>query len=307
MKAATIQSYDADVKITDVPRPKLENDTVIVEVNAASLNPIDSILRSGHMKDMLPISFPYVMGYDVSGVVVEVGHDVKNVKVGDAVFARPNQTDAGSLAEFARIKASELAVKPDSISHLQAASVPLVGLTAWQALFDKAHLKAGQKVLIHAGSGGVGTLAIQLAKQAGAYVATTVSPRNADLVRDLGADLVIDYHSQKFEDEVAGYDVVFDMLGGDVMNRSFAVLKKGGCLVSIKGQDSDGNADKHGVRFESFFMSPNGDQLAKLAALMDHRKLKPVIGETFAFADVGAAYAEMDDGHAPGKIVVSVP
>lgn len=306
MKAAIIKDYATDVVIGDIDKPKLNPDSVLVEVHAASLNPIDNIVRAGYLKEMIPVSFPYVMGYDVSGVVTETGANVTKVKVGDAVYARPNQDDAGSLAEFARIKENELALKPESISHAEAASIPLAGLTAWQALVDKADLKAGQKVLIHAGSGGVGTLAIQIAKHIGAHVATTTSAKNADLVRSLGADEVIDYKTQKFEDVVSDYDVVFDMMGDDTMARSFGVLKKGGILVSIKGQDTDNLAEKHGVRFEGFFMSPSGEQLTQLSALIEKGSVKPVIDSSYKLADISAAYDKLADGHAVGKIVVIV-
>lgn len=306
MKAAIIKDYATDVIIGDVDKPKLNPDSVLVEVHAASLNPIDNIVRAGYLKDMIPVSFPYVMGYDVSGIVTETGANVTKVKVGDAVYARPNQDDAGSLAEFARIKESELALKPESISHAEAASIPLAGLTAWQALVDKAGLKAGQKILIHAGSGGVGTLAIQIAKHIGAHVVTTTSAKNADLVRSLGADEVIDYKTQKFEDVVSDYDVVFDMMGDDTMARSFGVLKKGGILVSIKGQDTDNLAEKHGVRFEWFFMSPSGEQLTQLGGLIEKGIVKPVIDSSYKLTEVSAAYDKLADGHAVGKIVVTV-
>ena len=306
MKAAIIHDYGQTATIGDVNAPALSPDSVLVTVKAASLNPIDNILIAGHLKDMIPLTFPHVIGYDVAGVVAEVGADVTGVKVGDAVFARPNQQDAGSLAEVARIKASELAIMPEALSFAEAASLPLAGLTAWQALVDKAGLKAGQKVLIHAGSGGVGTLAIQIAKHIGAHVATTVSPRNFDLVRDLGADVIIDYHDQRFEDHVQDYDVVFDMLGGETLKRSFAVVRKGGHVVSIKGQDEDNLAEKHGVTFDWFFMEPNGDQLTHLADLVRKGALKPVIDSTFDFASSADALAELAKGHAVGKIVVTM-
>lgn len=306
MKAAIINTYASDIEISEVPKPVLDADSVLVQVHAASLNPIDNIVRAGHLKDMIPLTFPHVMGYDVSGVVSEVGSNVSGFKPGDAVFARPNQNDAGSLAEFALVKADELALKPVGISHAEAASIPLAGLTAWQALVDKAGLKEGQKILIHAGSGGVGTLAIQLAKHIGAHVATTTSAGNADLVRSLGADEVIDYKTQKFEDVVSEYDVVFDMLGGETMNRSFAVLKKGGVLVSIKGQDTENLAEKHGVRFEWFLMSPSGEQLSQLGALIDKGIVKPVIDSSFELSEISQAYDKLADGHAVGKIVVTI-
>jgi len=306
MKAAVFTAYAGPVEIADVPTPGLAPDSVLIEVHAASLNPIDNIVRAGHLKDMIPLTFPHVTGYDVSGIITAIGADVTGFNVGDAVFARAHQEDAGALAEVARVKASALALKPANISHAEAASIPLTGLTAWQALVDKAALKAGQKVLIHAGSGGVGTLAIQIAKELGAYVATTVSARNADLVTSLGADLVIDYKAQDFTDIIGDYDVVFDMTGGDVMQNSFKVLKKGGHLVSIKGQDTDGLAEKYGVSFDWFFMEPNGAQLTKLAEMITKGTLKPVIDSTFAFADAAKAYDKLSEGHAVGKIVIDM-
>ncbi len=306
MKAAIINKYASEVEISEIPEPVLNADSVLIQVHAASLNPIDNIVRAGYLKDMIPLSFPHVMGYDVSGVVTNVGVDVTGFKPGDAVYARANQQDAGSLAEVARVKADELALKPAGVSHTEAASIPLAGLTAWQALVDKAGLKAGQKILIHAGSGGVGTLAIQLAKHIGAHVATTTSAKNADLVRALGADEVIDYKSETFEDTVSDYDVVFDMMGGETMERSFSVLKKGGVLVSIKGQDTDNLAEKHGVRFEWFFMSPSGAQLTELSTLIDKGIVKPVIDSSYELSEISKAYDKLADGHAVGKIVVTI-
>jgi NADPH:quinone reductase-like Zn-dependent oxidoreductase len=306
MKAATIAGYEAPVTITEIDKPVLKSDSVLIKVHAASLNPIDSILRAGVMKEMMPLSFPHVMAYDVAGEVVEVGEDVSTFKVGDAVFARPNQEDAGAIAEFARVKEGELALMPNNISYAQAATVPLAGLTAWQALLTKGNIKKGDKVLIHAGSGGVGTLAIQIAKHFGAHVATTVSPRNFDLVKKLGADEVIDYKAQKFEDKLSDYDLVFDMLGGETLNRSFKVLKKGGVLVSIKGQDTDNLAPKHDVRFERFFMEPDGAMLAELGDLIKDGIVTTVIDSTYPMAQAAEAYDALNEGHAVGKIVVTV-
>jgi len=306
MKAAIINDYDAPIEIAEINKPTLQDDSVIIEVHAASLNPIDNILRAGHLKEMLALSFPHVMGYDVSGVVVEVGSSVSSVQLGDSVLARPNQEDAGGIATFARLKENELAIKPASLSHTDAASVPLAGLTAWQALVAKGNLQKGQKVLIHAGSGGVGTYAIQIAKHFGAYVATTTSSKNTELVKRLGADVVIDYKTQNFQDELRDYDLVFDMLGSDTLSESFKVLKKGGTLVSIKGQDTEGLAAKHDVRFEWFFMSPDGKMLSELLALMDAGIVKPVIDSVYPMEKVADAYDQLATGRAVGKIVVTV-
>ncbi len=307
MKAATIHDYAAPIELSEIDTPELRDDSVLIAVHAASVNPIDNILRSGAMKAMMPLTFPHVMGYDVSGEVIEVGRAVTAFKVGDAVFARPNQDDAGAIAETARVKERELARKPANVSHAEAASVPLAGLTAWQALLTKGRLKKDDMVLIHAGSGGVGTLAIQIAKHIGAHVATTCSARNADLVRRLGADVVIDYKTQSFENDLSDYDLVFDMLGGETLTRSFKVLKKGGTLVSIKGQDTDDLAAHYGVRFEWFLMEPDGAILAELASLVERGIVTPIIDRVFPMDEAAAAYEALADGHAVGKIVVTVP
>ncbi|MEM1374389.1 MAG: NADP-dependent oxidoreductase [Pseudomonadota bacterium] len=306
MKAAIIRDYEADIEIGEVEEPDLRDDSVIIAVHAASLNPIDYILQSGAMKDNIPLKFPHVMGFDVSGVITSKGADVTGFKVGDAVFARANQEDAGAIAEVARLKADEMALKPGNISHEEAASVPLAGLTAWQALITKGNLQKGEKVLIHAGSGGVGTLAIQIAKHIGAHVATTCSPRNADLMRALGADVVIDYHSQAFDEELSDYDLVLDMLGGETLNRSFKVVKKSGKVVSIKGQDTDNLAEKHSVQFEWFFMEPDGKMLSELAALIEDGTIKTVVDSTYTIAETADAYGALKEGHAVGKIIVKI-
>ena len=306
MKAAVFNDYAAPVEIAEIAKPELQDGSVLIEVHAASVNPIDNILRAGYMRQMLELSFPHVKGYDVSGTVTEVGRDVRSVKVGDEVFARQNQDDAGAIAEFARIQANELTIKPANISHQDAASAPLVGLTAWQALVTKGKIKEGDKVLIHAGSGGVGTYAIQIAKHFGAFVATTTSAKNAELVKDLGADVVIDYTTQKFEDELSDYDLVVDTIGGDTLARSFEVLKKGGTMVSVKNQDNDGLAEKYDVHFEWFFMSPDGEMLAELGKLISDGTVKPVIDSVYPMEQVQEAYDRLATGRAVGKIVVTV-
>ena len=306
MKAAVIREYGAAIEISDVPQPALLADSVLIEVHAASVNPVDGIVQAGYLKEMMPITFPFTMGFDVSGVVVEVGDQVRKFKIGDEVFSRPNGMQAGTIAEYAVIKEEELAIKPSNISHQEAASIPLVGLTAWQAMVTKGKLQKGQKILIHAGSGGVGTLAIQMAKHLGAEVATTTSAVNAEMVKNLGADVVIDYKTQKFEEELSDYDLVFDMMGGEIMEKSFKILKKGGCLVSIKGEDSKGLAKQYGVRFEAFFMWPSGEMLSQLAQLISDGALKPVIDRTFSIDQVQEAYGYLQGGRAKGKIVIQV-
>ena len=306
MKAAVFHEYGGPVEIAEVARPKLQDSSVLVEVFAASLNPIDNILRAGFLRQMLELTFPHVKGYDVSGTVVEIGKNVKSVKIGDEVFARPNQMDAGSVAEFARIQEDELAIKPSNMTHEQAASIPLAGLTAWQALVTKGMIKKGSKVLIHAGSGGVGTLAIQIAKHFGAFVATTTSGKNTGLVKELGADLVIDYTTQNFEEELSDCDLVIDTIGGETLTRSFKVLKKGGTMVSVKSQDNENLAEKYGVHFEWFFMSPDGKMLSELAKLISQGAVKTVIDSVFHMDQAAPAFDRLSTGRAKGKIVIAV-
>lgn len=306
MKAVIIKDYEKQVEVLEVKVPKISDDSVMIEVHAASINPIDNIVKAGYMKDMMPISFPYIMGYDVSGVVTEVGAKVSKFKIGDEVYSRPNQTDAGSIAEYNVVKEDELALKPSNITHEEAASIPLAGLTALQALTTKGNLQKGQKVLIHAGSGGVGTLAIQLAKHLGAEVAVTTSRSNFELVKNLGADVIIDYKTQKFEEELSDYDLVLDSMGGEVMNNSFKILKKGGTMVSIKAQDTEELAKKFDVKFEVFFMWPSGEMLSDLTQLLKDEVVKPVIDRSFSFGEVQEAYDYLQMGHAKGKVVIKV-
>ena len=306
MKAVAYQNYNSNIEIIEAAKPELKDRSVLIEVHAASINPIDNILHAGYLHQMSELSFPHIMGYDVSGTVVEVGKGVRSVKVGDEVFARPNQEDAGSIAEFARVHENELAIKPKNMSHIDAASVPLAGLTAWQALITKGELKKGDKVLIHAGSGGVGTFAIQIAKYFGAMVTTTTSSKNTNLVKSLGADLVIDYTTQSFEDELSDYDLVIDAIGGDTLTKSFKVLKKGGRLISIKGQDTENLAKDYGVNFEWFFMSPDGNMLTELATLISQGIVKTVIDSTYPMKQAPKAFEVLAKGRAKGKIVITI-
>ena len=306
MKAAILREYGNDPEVADVDRPVLADDSVMVEVRAAAINPIDWIVMAGYVQDMLPYELPWIVGYDVSGVVVEVGPDAQGFSVGDEVFARADSMQAGTMAEYAALKASDLAIKPDNISHVEAAGIPLAGLTAWQALFDKGGLTSGQRVLIHAGSGGVGTLAIQIAKHAEAWVATTASAKNKDLVEGLGADLFVDYSNERFEDVAEKYDLVFDMLGDDTLKRSFDAVKPGGTIVSIKGDAPDGLADERDITFHSFFMQPNGAQLAEIAKLITAGTIRPVLDRTFPLDDVAAAYEYARTGGPNGKVAVAV-
>jgi len=306
MKAAIIKDYGKEVEVSEVSVPELLEDSVMIEVHAASINPIDNIVKSGYAKDVIKITFPYIMGYDVSGVVTKVGAKVSKFKIGDEVYSRPNQMNAGSISEYNVVKEDELALKPTRLSHEEAASIPLAGLTAYQALTTKGDLQKGQRVLIHAGAGGVGTLAIQIAKHLGGEVAVTTSRSNFKLVKNLGADVVIDYKTQNFAEELSGYDLVLDTMGGDILKNSFKILKKGGSIVSIKGQDTEGLAKKYDVNFESFFMWPSGEMLSDLAQLIDGGVVKTTIDRIYPFDKVQEAYDYLQTGHAKGKVVIKI-
>lgn len=306
MKAAQFNAYGAPVEINDIPLPDMAADTVKVEVHAASVNPLDSYIRLGYMQEMMPVGLPYTLGSDLSGVIVEVGADVTKFKIGDAVFARSGHPFSGALAEFAIVGEGDLAAKPDALSHQEAAAVPMVALTAWQALVGAGRIAMGQKVFIQAGSGGVGSMAIQIAKHFGAYVTTTTSAQNVEMVRALGADQVIDYQSGKFEDVLSDFDLVLDTLGGDALNNGFKVLKVGGAMVSLMGADTEGQAEKHGVAFTQLFSVPDGALLGEIGGLLADGTLRAVIDRKFSLSDVRAAFDHVQSGRAKGKVVLEI-
>src|SRR5437879_11349109 len=248
MKAFILDRYgSADgVRAGDTPDPALREDDVLVQVHAAGVNLLDSKIRNGEFKRILPYRLPLILGHDVAGVVVRVGSRVRRFKPGDEVYARPADGQIGAFAEFSAIKEDDVAIKPKALTMEEAASIPLVGLTAWQALIERANLKQGQKVLIHAGSGGVGTFAIQLAKHVGATVVTTTSTANIDLVKSLGADVIVDYRKENFENIVRDCDVVLNSLGKDALTKSLRVLKPGGKLISISGPPDVAFAKQNG-------------------------------------------------------------
>ena len=306
MKAAQIHEYGGQLHVDDVDRPDLPDDSVMVQVHAAAINPIDWIIMDGHMQEMLDYDLPWTVGYDLSGEVTSVGASTSKFSVGDAVFARADGMQAGTMAEYCAVKESDLAIKPANASHAESAGVPLAGLTAWQGLYDHGELESGQRVLIHAGSGGVGTLAIQLARHTGAFIATTASARNRELVTKLGADQFVDYSSERFEEVVEPVDLVLDMIGGDTLERSFDVVKRGGRIISIKGDAPDGLAEDRGVTFDQFFMTPNGQQLSQIAALIASDAVTPVVDREFTLDDVAAAYDYTRAGKSNGKVVVNI-
>jgi NADPH:quinone reductase-like Zn-dependent oxidoreductase len=309
MKSVVIENYGSkdELKEMEVPNPVPTAHQVVIEVKATSINPIDWKLREGYLKQMMPWQFPIILGWDVAGVITEVGSEVTDWKVGDEVFARPDTTRFGTYAEYTLVDDHLLARKPASISWGEAAAVPLAGLTAYQALFTHGNLKKGEKVLIHAGAGGVGIYAIQLAKQAGAYVITTASERNHELLKSLGADEVIDYRNTKFEEVLSDIDVVFDTMGGDVQRNSFKVIKKHtGRIISIVSNFDEELVKQYDVTAKNIWLDPNGEQLQEMADLLEQKKIKSVVGATFPFSQQGIydAHALSESHHAVGKIVV---
>lgn len=332
MKAFVVHHYGKDgVRATDVPMPDAGRSDLLVKVSAASINPLDLMVRNGAFKQLLKYRPPFVLGHDVAGVVTEIGSGVSGFAVGDEVFARPRDLRIGTFAEYIAIDGDDAAPKPATLSLHEAAAVPLVALAAWQILVEVAHIAPGQKVLVHAGAGGLGSTVIQLAKHLGAHVATTVSGARAQLVRDLGADVVIDYTTQDFSRVCSGYDVVLDSVGGDNLMKSLTVLKPGGLAIGVAGPPDAGfarqvgapkpfefvlsflsrkvrrAAKKLGVRYEFFFMHASGAQLRTLAALYDAGHLRPVIDTTFGFDQTLDALAHVESGKSKaGKVVVTL-
>src|SRR5947208_8314177 len=251
MRAFVVDRYKGKsaVRLGEMPEPEVRDDDVLVQVHAASLNPLDSKIRDGEFKLLLPYRLPLILGNELAGVVLRVGSKVQNFKPGDEVYGRPDKNRIGTFAEFIAMNEADVALKPKNLTMEEAASIPVVGLTAWQVLIERANLKQGQKVLIHAGSGGVGTFAIQLAKHIGATVATTTSTANVDLVKSPGVDVVIDYKKEDFEKVLSGYDVVLNSLGKDTLEKSLKVLKPGGKLISIYGPPDAAFANQNGLNW----------------------------------------------------------
>lgn len=332
MKAFVVDKYGKDgLRAAEVPEPVVGDQDVLVRVSATSINPLDKMVRNGEFKQLLKYKRPFVLGHDVAGVVARVGSAVRDFKVGDEVYARPRDLRVGGFAEVIAIDHADVAPKPASLTLQEAAAVPLVALAAWQILVDRAAVKPGQKVLIHAGAGGLGSTVIQLAKHLGATVATTTDTATVDLVRSLGADVVVDYTREDFSTKLSDYDLVLDSLGGDNLKKSLTVLKPGGLAIGVAGPPDAGfakqlgappllgvamnalsrtirkQAKALGVRYEFFFMQANGSQLRKLGALYDSGALRPVIDRTFPFEQTLEAMAFVEQGRTrAGKVVVSV-
>ncbi|MXN30302.1 NADP-dependent oxidoreductase [Delftia sp. CH05] len=332
MKAFVLESYGANraLQLADVPEPQLRDDEVLVQVHAAGVNQLDSKIKDGQFKLILPYRLPLILGHDVAGVVVKAGPRVRQFKPGDEVYARTDDFRIGTFAEFVPVRESSLAPKPKGLTMEEAASIPLVGLTAWQVLVETARLARGQKVFIQAGSGGVGTFAIQLARHLGAAVATTTSAANFELVRGLGADVVIDYRTQDFEDVLHDYDVVLNSQDGKALGKSLRVLKGGAKLVSISGPPdpafgrniaapafvrlvmrllSSGirrRARSRGIDYSFVFMKADGGQLREITRLIEAGAIRPVVDKVFAFESTNEALAYAEGGHAKGKVVIKI-
>jgi NADPH:quinone reductase-like Zn-dependent oxidoreductase len=332
MKAYVVEKYGKHgVRAAQVPEPVIGDRDVLVRVHATSINPLDKMVRDGEFKRLLKYRTPFVLGHDVAGVVTRIGSEVRGVEVGDEVYARPRDLRIGGLAEFIAIDQDDVAPKPESLTFPEAAAVPLVALAAWQILVDRAGVKPGQTVLVHAGAGGLGSTVIQLAKHLGATVATTASTSKKDLVRNLGADVVVDYTEEDFSTVLSGYDLVVDSLGGANLEKSLTVLKPGGLAIGVAGPPDAAFAKQlgapaflgvamkllsrkvrkqarvRGVRYEFFFMRANGSQLRELGALYDKGELRPVVDRTFPFDRTLEAMAHVEQGRTKaGKVVVSV-
>jgi NADPH:quinone reductase-like Zn-dependent oxidoreductase len=308
MNAIRIHNYGGPevLQYEDAPRPQARNGEVLVRIHAAGVNPLDWKVRAGSLSGLFQHKLPLIPGWDVSGVVDEVGTAVSQFKRGDEVFAMADPTRDGAYADYIAVREGALAMKPKSLHHVRAAAVPLSALTAWRALFDLGQLQSEQRILIHGGSGGVGHFAVQLAKWKGAHVLATASTKSQELLRKLGADETIDYTSQEFEDIANKIDMVLDTIGGATQDRSWAVLKKGGVLISLVQPPSQEKANQFGVRGMMCSVQPDGAQLSKIAKFIDSGKIRPTIDRTLPLKEARRAHELSQNGHVRGKIVLRV-
>ena len=308
MRAIRIHEFGGPdvLKDEEAPQPVPGADEVLIKVHASGVNPVDTKIRAGEAKGKFPVTLPLIPGWDVSGEIEEVGSDVLSFRKGDEVYSRPDLSGNGTYAEYVVVKANQVNRKPKSIDHDKAAAIPLAGVTAWQGLFTHGQLEEGQRVLIHAASGGVGTFAVQFAKWKGAYVIGTSSAENIDFLYDLGADEVIDYKSENFEDEVSDIDLVFDLIGGDTQKKSLLVLKKGGRLITTVKPEYAEEAKSKGIYLEGFMAQSTPGDLQQIADLVDSGKVKPIIAEVLPLAEAAQAHKKIEKGHTRGKIVLRV-
>ncbi|RUL95540.1 NADP-dependent oxidoreductase [Rhizobium chutanense] len=332
MKAFVVDKYKKKgaLRLAVLPEPQLQDNDVLIRIQATAVNLLDSKVRDGEFKLILPYRPPFILGHDVAGTVVKAGPGVKRFKVGDEIYARPRDHRVGTFAEFIAVDEADVALKPNNLSMSEAASIPLVGLTAWQALVEVGKVKPGQKVFIQAGSGGVGTFAIQLAKHLGATVATTTSAANVELVKSLGADVVIDYKTQDFEKLLSGYDLVLNSQDAKTLEKSLGVLKPGGRLISISGPPDPAfagelglnlflklvlrllsrgvrkKARRLGIAYSFLFMRAEGRQLGEIARLIEQGVIRPVVDKLFPFEKTGDALTHVETGRVKGKVVITV-
>ncbi|WP_339172838.1 NADP-dependent oxidoreductase [Paenibacillus sp. FSL H7-0943] len=331
MKAMIIKKYgNSPLQLADIPTPAVGDYDVLAEIHAASINPIDFKVRDGKVRTLLKYNMPLVLGNDFSGIVIQVGKNVKKFKIGDEIYGRPRKDRIGTFAEYISVHEEDIALKPHNLSFEEAASFPLVGLTSYQALHDILQLTAGQKVLIQAGAGGVGTFAIQLAKAMGIYVATTTSDAGAELVKSLGADQIINYKTEAFDKILQNYDGVFDTIGGETLEKAFKTVKQGGQIVSVSGLPNARFGKeygagfiktnifrlitrklskleaKHKVKYSFLFMKPSGSQLEIISELIESGQIKPVIDQVFPFVEAQKAMEYSESGRAKGKIILKI-
>jgi NADPH:quinone reductase-like Zn-dependent oxidoreductase len=308
MKAIAIHEYGGPevLKYEDVPRPEPKDDQILVRVIAAGVNPVDGLIRSGIFAKYEKAAFPMIPGADIAGVVEKAGSKITKFRMGDPVYAYISLKNSGGYADYAVATEGEASPKPKSLSYVEAAAVPVVALTAWQALIDTAELGMGQTVLIHGGSGGVGSFAIQIAKERGTKVIATASTANQDLLKELGADVAIDYTKTKFEDVAKDVDVVLDSIGKDTLARSYGVVKKGGFIVTLVARVDQAELDKHRIRGASLSVKPDSNELAEIGKLIDENKIKVVVSQTFPLADAAKAQEQVATGHTRGKIVLKI-
>ncbi|GGA28310.1 NADP-dependent oxidoreductase [Psychrobacillus lasiicapitis] len=331
MRAMVVDRYGkVPMRLEEMSTPEIGEYEVLAEIHAASINPVDFKIRDGKVKMLVKYKMPLILGNDFSGVVIKVGKKVTRFKIGDEIYARPRKSKIGTFAEYIAIHEDDIALKPKNLSFEEAASIPLVGLTSYQALVDILQLQQGQNILIHAGSGGVGTFAIQLAKSMGATVTTTASDAGANLVKSLGADKIINYKTEKFEEILKNYDAVFDTLGGEILEKSFEVIKSGGKIVSVSGLPNARFGKEYGsgffktllfsiaskaltklekmynVQYTFLFMKPSGEQLRIIANYMETGKIKPIIDKVFPFEDAQKAMEYAESGRAKGKIILKI-
>ena len=308
MKAIVAHEYGGPevLKLEEIPRPEPKDDQVLIRVIAAGVNPVDAHVRTGKGAKFFGTTLPLIPGYDIAGIVEKVGTKIRKLKVGDPVYAYVGLDEGGGYAEYAVATEVEAAPKPKSLTFESAAAVPVVALTAWQALIDAAKLSAGQTVLIHGGSGGVGSFAIQIAKARGAKVIATASTPHQDFLKELGADVAIGYTKQKFEDIVKDVDVVLDTVGKDTLARSYGVIKKGGFIVTIVAQPDQTQMDKYGIHGAAVLVKPNADELVEIGRLIDAKKIIPVVSQVFPLAEAAKAQEQIATGHTRGKIVLKV-